>query len=427
MNTLQSIELERAYGIRVGYFRSCRSTIGGENIPLVALFRRLGYPSCPKVLERLRTLEPESSEYKRLKLSLPCFMLSATTKTGGHRLEDLDHHTGLLQIDLDNLGTQKAVSTRNVLEADPYVLAAWLSPGGRGVKAIMCIPASLETHAASYRAAAAHFKNNYDLKIDPRCRDASRLCFISHDPECVTRDSALVLPFPGENRSRPKRPRSEGAAPDSSACLPPATASCTLHNNNRLFADFPGLLPIYNALVRDRLGTPQPGNRNDALVELVAGTFCAVCPRFVLGFAEAFHRANEAVFLDYPLERFAYEARHLLEGCLARYADQSLNSTEAAAYAGLESGVEQAAFRICHSLAMCDSNPKFAVGRFFLSAQNLAHRLGVLDMTAWRLLRRFEEQGLIGVATKGARRSKETPARATEWVWHLAPSAEPVS
>ena len=431
MNASQSIQLDRAYGIQVAYFRSCRSTIGGENIPLIMLFRRLGNPSPHQAIEQLRTLDPAGTEYRRLKLSLPCYMLSAVTKTGGRRHEDLERHTGLLQIDLDHLGSQKAVQTRNRLGDDPYILGAWLSPGGQGVKAIMCIPPSFETHASSYRAAAAHFRNNYDLKIDPRCGDVSRLCFESHDPDCVVRDSVLVLPLPGENRTRSRRPRPEGAPPHSSASLRPAsatgTASCLLHNNNGLFVDFPSLVPIYNSLVRDRLGTPQPGNRNDALVELVAGTFCAVCPRFVLGFAEAWYRANEAVFADYAFELYRYEARNLLEGCLERYSDQSLSQAEANAYSKLESEVEQAAFRISRSLAMCDSNPAFPVGRFFLSAQNLAHRLGVLDMTAWRLLRRFEEQGIIGVATKGVRRSKETPARATEWVWHLMPFIEPAS
>jgi len=90
------------------------------------------------------------------------------------------------------------------------------------------------------------------------------------------------------------------------------------------------------------------------------------------------------------LERQADAA---LRGCLNDNAKKNLGPEELAFYTGLADDMQAAAFRICRSLALCASDPTTPPPEFFLSAVQLATRLGALEMQAWRIMRSLEKKG----------------------------------
>lgn len=125
-----------------------------------------------------------------LKKTLPAVSLSGCI-TGRRKAAVADGrflHSGLLQIDLDakdNVGWSLD-EMRDMLQADPRMVATFVTPSGAGVKGVARIPADASTHKAAFLAAEAHFKT-LNLKIDPSCKDPVRLCFVSHDPDAWLR------------------------------------------------------------------------------------------------------------------------------------------------------------------------------------------------------------------------------------------------
>lgn len=108
----------------------------------------------------------------------------------------LTQHSGLICVDLDNLGDQLE-SIRDLIVADPHTLAAFTSPTGTGLKVVFrCDPN--RAHMASYRAAERYVLEHFGLEIDQACKDVSRLCFVSHDPELFLARGAVELPYPEE-------------------------------------------------------------------------------------------------------------------------------------------------------------------------------------------------------------------------------------
>ena len=94
-------------------------------------------------------------------------------------------HSGLLQLDFDasdNVGwtVEEIVE---ILQAEPRIVAAFVSPSGRGVKGIARIPVcqTKDEHVATFAAARNHFRA-HNLTIDEACKDPVRLMFVSHDP-----------------------------------------------------------------------------------------------------------------------------------------------------------------------------------------------------------------------------------------------------
>ena len=143
-------------------------------------------------------------------------------------------HSGWLQIDLDgkDLNGRKTVEVRDLIGKDPHILSACLSPTGEGVKGIMRIPIC-ETAAdvlAVFYAAESYMLATYGLKIDQATKDATRLCYVTHDPQATWNATPIPLEVPAPAPEIPQATRiptpprqGTGIPAAQDAPLPPAT------------------------------------------------------------------------------------------------------------------------------------------------------------------------------------------------------------
>ena len=83
---------------------------------------------------RLRTILAEKGKdvYDQEKVGLPSFYVSGTASDPKTMLT----HSGLIQVDLDNL-SQRLEEARSQVVTNPYAVAAFTSPSGRGLKVIL--------------------------------------------------------------------------------------------------------------------------------------------------------------------------------------------------------------------------------------------------------------------------------------------------
>jgi hypothetical protein len=398
MNILDSIQ--------IAFFQHFGAT--RENVLLSKMLDDIKGNAWKGQVNRLRAKGREAENYDETKKRLPAYMLSGTTN-GGHKAADVIEHSGLLQIDVDKVGADKVADLRDRIGEDRHILAAWISPSGDGVKAIMRIPASIAGHKAAFAAAVDYMRESFGVEIDENCSDVGRLCFVSHDPALVLNLDAMPLEV--------STVFSAPACPDNSSesLSPESYVLC-----NSLFIDFQDLKPLYFKLVHGRIGKPQRGERNAAMVEIVSSMFCVVSPFFALAFAEEFYRQHAETFSDYDFQTYQREALAVLEGCHASYPVKRLNTAERAAYAALTDERSQTAFRIAQSLARCESHEDFPPPTFFLSCEELRIRMKVFKMGAWRTLKKLEKAGIIKVETLGNVWKKgNEPATATVWRWML--------
>jgi hypothetical protein len=135
---------------------------------------------------RDRLAAGDEDGYAEAKGQLPAVSISG--KSTGRRMKSHEQgrfiHSGFLQIDLDgkdNVGWT-VDEMRDILRAEPRIVAAFVSPSGDGVKGIARIPASVDTHLPSFIAARDHFAK-HKLTVDEACKDPGRLCFVSWDPD----------------------------------------------------------------------------------------------------------------------------------------------------------------------------------------------------------------------------------------------------
>lgn len=152
---------------------------------------RLG-KSKDKILE-IRRKAFIGEDYDADKKDLPCVVFAAAkTKMLISKRDYETHredacvveHSGFFTLDFDKCDVDLKIDQ---LSNDPYIYAAWISPTGTGVRALVRCPASIESHNLYYTA----FLDRYP-DLDPTSRNISRVAFESYDPDIYINESSLV-------------------------------------------------------------------------------------------------------------------------------------------------------------------------------------------------------------------------------------------
>lgn len=121
------------------------------------------------LIEKIRN-EEDHEKRSVLKRKLPVVLFSG--KFSERNSWSCISHSGLAVLDFDHVFVAEVMAE---LIDDPYIMAAWVSPSGDGVKALVKIPK--ENHIDSFNALLKRYPD-----ADKSGRDVSRACFNSFDP-----------------------------------------------------------------------------------------------------------------------------------------------------------------------------------------------------------------------------------------------------
>ena len=209
---------------KVSRYQSARDN-RGKPIALVEILEAIqaGHWEKPVAAIREALAAGDSAKAEGLKTALEGFT-AAGVFAPTRKKTNLKEPTGCIIVDVDHLAsTAKAEATRDTLGNDPHVLAAFVSPSGRGVKAIFyCGTCADDAEAKSaWRALADYLATTYSIQTDPSGKDVCRLCFVSHDPGAIIR-TGEVRPFTA--RAEAPKPAAPAAPKDVNSSQPARTA-----------------------------------------------------------------------------------------------------------------------------------------------------------------------------------------------------------
>lgn len=126
---------------------------------------------------------------QKLKKRLPSALFAGRFKYADN--SGLVQHSGLLVVDFDGVPESDVQRHKQELAAHPSTRLVFISPSGAGLKWVVAVNAHDEaTHKRCFdlcfEEIAKRFPNLVE-HVDHRCRDLSRRCFMSYDPEVIER------------------------------------------------------------------------------------------------------------------------------------------------------------------------------------------------------------------------------------------------
>ena len=147
---------------------------------------RTGAPgSVSELVENLRKIPDKDAARDYKWHNFPVFIPGGVFTE--RNVEGLVEHSGCVVIDYDD--TADATTLRTHLTDIPHTLAAFISPSGTGVKALVRVepvPTDGLSHYEAFDAALQAYTErlpDWADSIDAAGRDVCRLCFYSHDPD----------------------------------------------------------------------------------------------------------------------------------------------------------------------------------------------------------------------------------------------------
>lgn len=153
---------------------------------------RAGSGNFANDIKRLREAVAKGDQHEAslIKTRLPAATFSGTFTQ--RESKGLEQHSGIICMDIDKIANPE--DRIEELREDPFVVAAFVSPSGNGIKILIRIPDDPSTHRDSFDSAKQYLET-YNLECDESGKDVSRLCFLSHDPEVHYSPLADELPI----------------------------------------------------------------------------------------------------------------------------------------------------------------------------------------------------------------------------------------
>ncbi|TWF38835.1 primase-like protein [Chitinophaga polysaccharea] len=120
---------------------------------------------------------------KKDKVKLPAACMSG--KFRERQMSGLIQHSGFICIDIDDVDPEEL---KSLLCPDKHVYAAFVSAGGKGLALLFKI--NPDKHAEAFEGLQEYLYTNYQVVVDPSCRDVSRARFVSYDPHMYLNEKA---------------------------------------------------------------------------------------------------------------------------------------------------------------------------------------------------------------------------------------------
>jgi len=135
-------------------------------------------------IEAIRKFKKEGNQDKvdQLKKELYAFTPSATFE-GGRTMKNLKRYSGFVHLDFDKLSSADLAKAKLRNQQMPTTFACFTSPSGNGLKIFVEVTTGIEHHTEAYKQVQAFYEKELGIKADAKCKDITRLCFVSDDAE----------------------------------------------------------------------------------------------------------------------------------------------------------------------------------------------------------------------------------------------------
>ena len=162
----------------------------GSKVGAIDVLSAIQEGEVESLIQRIRR-ETDDKIVDKLKKNLPSVCFSGLFSI---REDDkLENYTNLIVIDIDDKDPSTIRSLKKKLVKDKTVVSFFDSPR-MGLKVISYVDTPAEMHKVyAYRHMEAYYRDSYKVSIDPKCKNISRLCYLSYDPDLHYRDDFEVV------------------------------------------------------------------------------------------------------------------------------------------------------------------------------------------------------------------------------------------
>ena len=96
-------------------------------------------------------------------------------------------------IDFDDIPLTEINNLVTLINNCRYTFASFISPSNEGLKVFIKVNSNAEQHTTVYNQIANFYKELSGYDFDAKCKDITRLCFVSHDADIFLNENAVIF------------------------------------------------------------------------------------------------------------------------------------------------------------------------------------------------------------------------------------------
>ena len=106
---------------------------------------------------------------------------------------NINTYSQIICLDFDHIPLSEINNLITLINSCEYTFASFISPSGEGLKVFIKLNSNAEQHTAAYNQVANHYKELSGFDFDPKCKDITRLCFVSCDAALFLNENATIF------------------------------------------------------------------------------------------------------------------------------------------------------------------------------------------------------------------------------------------
>jgi len=164
-----------------------------KNIEIIHLIELIKSNKYKDTVLQIRKEDNKEKKNELKKNKLDYVTIGGTFTSRGDK--NIISPSGLAPIDID--GIEKGLEELKIkLKEDPYILALFISPSGKGLKAIVRVPTDVKEYSNYVESYYDYLHKKYGIdagKLDKATKDISRACFLSWDEDIWVNNSSKIF------------------------------------------------------------------------------------------------------------------------------------------------------------------------------------------------------------------------------------------
>ena len=163
--------------MKVTIFKDIKDTSQPFYRDVKLVLKRIEDGSSKDLVKEIRkTKDKEQRNSLKKRLPAICFSGQFNKRNDNSLLE----HSGLICLDFDGYKSNKdLLQEKEKLSKNKYIYSVFISPSGKGLKALVKIPPNVDNHRNYFNSLKKYFKSDF---FDVTSKNVSRVCYESYDP-----------------------------------------------------------------------------------------------------------------------------------------------------------------------------------------------------------------------------------------------------
>lgn len=178
--------------LRVSLYQNFKTNLGESN--LMDVLQQIKSEKYQSDINSIRyaLYKGENKKADGIKSGLIAFTTSGTF--GESRIKaNLNSYSQIIGLDLDHIPLKELSNLVTKINCCEYTFASFISPSGEGLKVFIKVNSNAEQHTTAYIQVVNYYSDLLGCYFDPKCKDITRLCFVSSDSELFLNKNTTIF------------------------------------------------------------------------------------------------------------------------------------------------------------------------------------------------------------------------------------------